>query len=205
VLTKAQAVDYALLEPRSTAHKVEGELKNAQEVFVVNSGTGTLTAGTKRVELSKGMSFIITPDLDFKLTATGNDYMSFYVVTEKLPEGLQPPAELRVVDDRNQPQTTRSWFNQERPLITSADGLSQYGAITSVELKPMAMSQPYSDKKGVEEIWIATDGDVAMLFGKQLRHLPAGTAYRVPSTGLLAHGNINATGKPAHFLYMVSK
>jgi len=157
------------------------------------------------VELSKGMSFIITPDLDFKLTATGKDYMSFYVVIEKLPEGFKPSGELRVVDDRNQPQTTKSWFNQERPLITSADGLSEYGALTSVELKPMAMSQPYSDKKDVEEIWIATDGDVDMLFGKQLRHLPAGTAYRVPSTGLLAHANINATGKPAHFIYMVSK
>ena len=205
VLTKAQAVDYALLEPRSTAHKVEGELKSAQEVFVVNSGTGTITSGTKRVELSKGMSFIITPDLDFKLTATGNDYMSFYVVTEKLPEGFNPLTELQVVDDRSQPQTTKSWFNQEKPLITSNDGLSEYGALTGVELKSMAMSRPYSDAKDVEEIWIATDGDVDMLFGKQLKHLPAGTAYRVPSTGLLAHANINATDKPAHFIYMVSK
>jgi mannose-6-phosphate isomerase-like protein (cupin superfamily) len=205
VLTKAQAVDYALLEPRSTAHRIAGELKDAQEVFVVNSGTGFITSGAKRVELSKGMSFIITPDLDFKLTATGNEDMSFYVVTEKLPDGFKPSTQLQVVDDRNQPQTTNSWFNQERPLITSGDGLSEYGKLTGVELKSMAMSRPYSDAEGVEEIWIATDGDVDMLFGKQLRHLPAGTAYRVPSTGLLAHANINVTGKPAHFIYMVSK
>lgn len=205
VLTKALAVDYALLEPRSTAHKIEDELKDVQEVFVVNSGTGTLTSGGKQVELSKGMSFIITPDLDFKLTATGKDYMSFYVVTEKLPNGFKPSAELKVVDNRNQPQTTKSWFNQEKPLITSSDGLSEYSAVTSVELKSMAMSRPYSDGKDTEEIWIATDADVDMLFGKQLRHLPAGTAYRVPSTGLLAHANINATDKPAHFIYMVSK
>ena len=205
VLTKALAVDYALLEPRSTAHKIEGELKDAQEVFVVNSGTGTITSGAKRVELSKGMSFIITPNLDFKLTTTGTEYMSFYVITEKLPEGFKPSTELQVVDDRNRPQTTKSWFNQEKPLVTSSDGLCEYSALTAVELKSMAMSQPYSNAKDVEEIWIATDGDVDMLFGKQLRHLPAGTAYRVPSTGLLAHANINATDKPAHFIYMVSK
>jgi hypothetical protein len=30
----------------------------------------------------------------------------------------------------------------------------------------MEMSRPYSDAQGVEEIWIATDGDVDMLFGK---------------------------------------
>jgi mannose-6-phosphate isomerase-like protein (cupin superfamily) len=203
VLTHADAVDYAVLEARSTAHKVSGELKNTQEVFVVNSGTGTITCGTKLVELSKGMSFIITPDLDFKLTASANEDMTFYVVTEKLPNGFTPSAELKVSDDRNQPQITKSWYNQERPLI--ADGLSQYTALTSVDLRSMAMSRPYSDAKGVEEIWIATDDDVDMLFGKQLRHLPAGTAYRVPDTGLLAHANINATGKPAHFIYMVSK
>jgi len=32
---------------------------------------------------------------------------------------------------------------------------------------------------------------------------PAGTAYRVPSTGITAHANINASGKPAKFIYMV--
>ena len=48
-----------------------------------------------------------------------------------------------------------------------------------------------------------TDGDVDMLFGKELRKLPAGTAYRVPSTGKTAHANINVSAKTAEFLYMV--
>ena len=68
----------------------------------------------------------------------------------------------------------------------------------------MEMARPYSDGQGVEEIWIATDGDVDMLFGKELRKLPAGTAYRVPSTGKTAHANINMSANPAQFLYMVS-
>ena len=67
----------------------------------------------------------------------------------------------------------------------------------------MAMSRPYSALPGTEEIWIATDGDIDLLLGKQLRKLPAGTAYRVPPTGRTAHANINLSGKPAEFLYMV--
>ena len=43
VLTNAEAVSYVMLEPGSTAHKIDGELKGIQETFVVNSGTGVLT------------------------------------------------------------------------------------------------------------------------------------------------------------------
>jgi mannose-6-phosphate isomerase-like protein (cupin superfamily) len=203
VLTNAQAVSYALLEPGSTAHKIDGELKGIQETFIVNSGSGTISAGDKKAALSKGMAFIITPGLDFKLTATGDKYMSFYVVSEKIRDGIAPKTTLQVVDNRTKPEVTKAWFDKERPLITKEDGLSQYGAINQVTLKSMAMSQPYSDKEGSEEIWVATDGDIDMLFGKELRKLPAGTAYRAPSNGITAHANINVTGKTAGFLYMV--
>jgi mannose-6-phosphate isomerase-like protein (cupin superfamily) len=203
VLVNAEAVSYAMLEPGATAHRLDGELKGIQETFVVNSGTGVITSGSTRVELSKDMAFTITPGLDFRLTATGDKYMTFYVVSEKLTEGSTPKSTLQVVDNRGKSQVTNAWFNKERPLITRDEGLSQYGALTQVELQSMAMSRPYSNAQGVEEIWIATDGDVDMLFGKELRRLPAGTAYRVPATGITAHANINLTGKAARFLYMV--
>ena len=74
---------------------------------------------------------------------------------------------------------------------------------TRVEMNSMTMSRPYSDDPGVEEIWIATEGDTEMLLGKELRKLPAGTAYRVPSTGITAHANINASDRIAKFIYMV--
>ena len=67
----------------------------------------------------------------------------------------------------------------------------------------MTMARPYSADANTEEIWIATDGDVDMLFGKELRKVPAGTAYRIPSTGITAHANINISGQPAGFIYMV--
>jgi mannose-6-phosphate isomerase-like protein (cupin superfamily) len=203
VLVNAEAVSYAMLEPGSTAHSIEGELKGIQETFVVNSGTGVITSGSKKFDLSKDMAFVITPGLDFRLTATGDKYMTFYVVSEKLPQGFTPNAALDVVDDRGKPSVTKAWVDRERPLITKDDGLSQYDALTQVEMKDMAMSRPYSDGPGIEEIWIATEGDSDMLFGKELRKLPAGAAYRVPSTGITAHANINTSGKTVRFIYMV--
>jgi len=205
VLTNAEAVSYAQLEPGSTAHRVEGELKNSQQTFVVNAGAGVITSGSTRVELVKGMAFIISPGLDFRLTATGDQYLTFYVVSEKLPAGFVPRTALEVVDNRGRAQVTNAWVNQERPLISKADGLSQYGAVTQVTLKSMTMSRPYSSGSGAEEIWIATEGDVDLLLGKELRKLRAGTAYRVPSTGITAHANINASGQEARFLYLVKE
>lgn len=204
VLVNAEAVSHAMLEPGFTAHKVEGEMKGIQQTFVVNSGTGTIMSGGKTVNLAKDMSFIVTPGLDFSLTNTGDKYMTFYVVSEKLPEGFTPATTLRVADNRTAARAVNSWVLKERPLITKADGLSQYRAITQADMSAdLAMSRPYSAGKDTEEIWIATDGDLDMLFGKQLRKLPAGTAFRIPSTGLTAQAKINVSGKPAKFLYLV--
>ncbi len=204
VLTHAVAVSYAMLEPGSTAHPVKGDLEGIQQCFVVDSGTGVIKSGSSTFQLSKGKAFIITPGLDFRMTATGNDYMTFYVVSEELPEGFTPKATLDVVDNTAKPQVTRAWWDKDRALIAKADGLSQYEAVNQVEQPPMTMSQPYSDSTGVEEIWIATKGDVDLLMGKQLIKLHAGMAYRVPSTGITAHANINASSTPAEFLYMVT-
>ena len=203
VLTNAEAVSYAMLEPGATAHPIDGELKGIQETFVVNSGTGVIKSGSKSVELAKDMAFIITPGLDYRLTATGEKYMTFYVISEKIPEGVAPKTTLQVADNRGKATTTTAWVDKEHSLITKEDGLLQYGAVNRVEQNGMTMSRPYSDGEGVEEIWIATDGDSDMLFGKELRKLPAGTAYRVPSTGMTAHANINTSGKPTQFLYFV--
>ena len=65
------------------------------------------------------------------------------------------------------------------------------------------MARPTSAAAGTEEIWISTDGDVDMLFGKRLRKLPEGSAYRVPPTGITARAHINVSGKPASFLRVV--
>jgi len=175
-----------------------------QQSFVVNSGTGVIKSGANSYELSKGKAFILAPGMDFTLTATGNNYMTFYVVTQKVPEGLAARTTLQVVDNTTKPQVTEAWYDKDRTLLAKSDGLSRYKGIIQVELPTMAMDRPYSDAPGVEEIWIATEGSIDMLFGKKLRKLTPGTAYRIPSTGLLAKANINVSPKSAEFLYMVS-
>jgi mannose-6-phosphate isomerase-like protein (cupin superfamily) len=203
VLTNATAVSYGMLEPYSKAHAVPAEMAGVQKLFVVNSGDGTITSGGRTVALSRDKAFIVTPGLDYTITA-GSDYMTFYIVSEKLPPGFTPAASLRVIDNRAAATTTRDWVDAERVLVGKSDGLSQYSSVTRVDMPAaMAMARPTSTAAGVEEIWIATDGDIDMLFGKRLRKLPAGTAYRVPPTGITARTHLNVSGKPASFLRLV--
>src|SRR6185295_8153125 len=108
----AEAVSYAQLEPGSSAHNIEGELKGIQQTFVVNSGTGVITSGSKKVELAKDMAFVVAPGLDFRLTATGEKYMTFYVVSEKIPQGFTPKTTLEVVDNRGKATVTKAWVNK---------------------------------------------------------------------------------------------
>lgn len=203
VLTNATAVSFAQLEPGATAHPVAGELDGIQQTFVVDSGAGSVTSGGRTVPLEKGLAFVIAPGADFSLVATGDAYMNFYVVSERIPPGTPLRTTVEVIDNRAAPQVPNSWHDQERPLVTDAHGLLQYDAITQVELGTMAMSRPYSVANGGEEIWIATDGYVDLLIGKELRRLPAGTAYLVPPTGITAHARVNTTDSTARFLYMV--
>lgn len=201
VLTRATAVSFAQLEPRATAHPVGAELDGIQQTFVVDSGTGTITSGGRSVALEKGMAFVIAPGVDFALVATGEAYLNMYVISERIPDGAALRTSVEVIDNRAAPQVANAWHDRERALVS--DGLLQYRAINQVDLGPMAMSRPYSVANGGEEIWIATDGYVDLLIGKELRRLPAGTAYLVPPTGITAHARVNSTNETASFLSVV--
>lgn len=202
VLTNATAVSFAQLEPGARAHPVPGEMSGIQQTFVVDSGAGSITSGGRTVALEKGVAFVIPPDVDFSLVATGDSYMNFYVVSERLSPDTAARSTVEVIDNRAAPRVANSWHDQERPVVTDAQGLLQYRAINDVQLGSMAMSRPYSVASGGEEIWIATDGEVDLLIGKELRRLPAGTAYAVPPTGITAHARVNSTTGTASFLYM---
>lgn len=204
VLQYADAISYATLEPGATARAVKGELANVQQVFYVHSGEGVIKSGNKTVELKKGMAFILTPGLDFTLTATGDKFMTFYVATEKIPSGFTPGKTLVVADNRGEaPFMKVHWANIDRMMISQKDGMCQYNGFTEVKLDAMTMAQPHSHEPGVEEVWIAMDGDLDLLLGKNLRRLPEGTAYRIPSNGKVAHSNINASDGMVKLLHMM--
>lgn len=202
VLSNAVAVTYGLLEPKASAHNTAADPAGVQHTFVVQSGAGSLTYGGRTVALAKDMAFIVPPGADFKVTAAG-DYMTFYIVGERAG-AASPGATVTVVDHRRAETSIRDWTDRARDVVTKADGLSQYASITRVDMPAaLAMSRSTSAPAETEEIWIATDGDIDMLFGKRLRKLSAGTAYRVPPTGITARGHLNASGKPASFLRLV--
>ena len=203
-LQYAEAISYATLEPGATARTQPGKLEGVQQTFLVNSGEGVIISGSKRSELNKGITFILTPGLDFSLTATGCAQLTCYVVTENIPAGFTPNKTLTVVDNRGEaPFMKVHWANIDRTLIGSDDGMCQYGALTEVKLDAMTMAQPHSHEPGVEEVWIAVDGDIELHLGKELRKLPVGTAYRIPSTGKTAHANINASDGMIKLIHMM--
>jgi mannose-6-phosphate isomerase-like protein (cupin superfamily) len=199
VLNQADAVSQAMLEPGSTAHHVDGELKGLQQTLVVASGSGTLLSGGKTTPLARGMAVIVGPDTDFRLTATGKDYMTFYVVSERLAATAPAMPTARVIDHRTAPAPTTDWHNRTRPVATRADGLARYAAIDWIEQQPMSMARPTSAPAGSEEIWITLD-ETEMLLGKQLRKVPAGSAYKVPPTAITARAAINVSARPVGFL-----
>ncbi|MEN9931517.1 MAG: hypothetical protein RIS17_90 [Pseudomonadota bacterium] len=203
VLTAATAVSHAMLEPGSTAHRAEGDPADVQEIFIVESGTGTLRIDGRELALAKGKAFILPAGRDFRLTATGSDYLTFYVIAEKAAPGATAAA-VTLIDHGGERPVVTDWHNQRRPLVTAADGLARLGAIDAVSLPPMAIARAQSSAPGSEDIWIALD-DVDAMIGKQLRTLKAGTAYKVPPTGITARANINLGGKPARFLHITTK
>jgi mannose-6-phosphate isomerase-like protein (cupin superfamily) len=203
VLSNAAMVSYGLLEPYSKAHPVPGETPNIQEIFIVNSGDGVIASGGKTFQLSRDKVIIVPPGVQYTITA-GSDYMTFYIIGEKLPDGFTPAPALSVIDHGKDPAKTADWVDTEHTLASKKDGLSQYSSLTRVDMSSeMAMTRPTSTPPGTEEIWIATDGDVDMLFARRLRKLPAGTAYRVPPTGITATAHINTSGKPASFIRLL--
>lgn len=204
VLTAATAVSQAMLEPGATAHPAEGDARDVQEIFIVAAGTGTLSIAGRTLALAPGQAFILGPGQDFRLTATGNDWLRFHVITEKAAPGATAGTTVSLIDHQGERPVITDWHNQRRPVVTAADGLQRVAAVSAVSLKPMAIARPYSVAPGAEEIWIALD-DTDALIGKQLRRLKAGTAWKVPPTGITASAAINLSDRPARFLHITAR
>ena len=203
VLLHTKAISRATLEPGATA--TPSPLEGVQQVFYVDSGTGVIASGEQATELRKGSSFIIAPDLDFSLRTTSEEPLAMYVVTEKITDGAQTNASLYVTDGFEQPTFMRyHWANIDRPIIGQANGMVAYRGLTAVQLDAMTMAQPHSHGETTEEVWIALEGDIHLLMGKELRVLPVGSAYKVPATGKTAHSNINASQEPVQLIHMMN-
>ena len=94
VLLEQNAISYATLEPGATAKGSANA--GEQQVFYVTGGAGDITTARKTTAIKDGNGFILTPEFEFTLTCTGDEQLTFYVITEPLPDGFEANKELVV-------------------------------------------------------------------------------------------------------------
>lgn len=204
-LVFAKAVSFATLDPGAVASPVTGELDGIQQICVVNSGKGVITSKGKSYQLVRDIAFILPPGLDFEIKTTGDEMLSFYITSEYLDQDFKYNKELVVEDRRNDPTNVNyHWSNIGRSEMLSKAGMCKYTGISYVVLDVMTIAQAHSHLQGVEEIWIALEGDIDVLIGKKLRKLPVGCAYRIPSNGKCAHTNFNASSKKIRLTHQMT-
>ena len=97
VLQNAAAVSHAMLEPGATAHRVVGEPADAAQHVVITAGSGQLEAGGQTLNLSPGKGFTLQPGQAFRLTASGDAWLTAYVITE-WPGPAAPAATVALAD-----------------------------------------------------------------------------------------------------------
>ncbi len=203
VLTGILSVSRATLYARAST--APSTLTGEQQVFYVDSGTGVIRAGKQTVELRPGIGILVPAGLEFVMTNTGDKTLDMYLIAEPLAPGFTPRKDLGVTDEYAQGLSLSvHWSNMDRGLFGKGEGgLSTIRGIGPVMIDAMTMAQPHSHGANVEEIWFALDGDISLLFGKQLRNLPVGTAYRIPPDGMTAHANINASDRPVKLMCII--
>ena len=191
VLTNLQAFSHGVLNTKDSTIPVT--LKDKQEIFYIESGKGTITAGNKTADLYPGVGVIVPPGIEFTIANTCDEPMGMYIFTENIPDGFVPQKEI-VVRDENVIEFASSnvhWSHCYKSLFGRSDGLSTLAGMGPVWFNPMTMGQPHSHGDGVEEIWFALEGDITIMLGKQIRKLPVGSAYKIPPNGLTPHSTIN--------------
>jgi mannose-6-phosphate isomerase-like protein (cupin superfamily) len=201
-LTELNSVSHATLAPHAST--VPAALQGEQQIFFVVSGEGTIRAGSKTAQLRPGIGILLPPGLEFGMSNTGNEFLEMYLVVEPVPPGFTPRKDMGVSDEYTKNiSMSVHWSNMDRDLFTRAEGLSTLEGIGPIMIDAMNMAQPHSHEPGVEEVWFAIEGDIWSLLGKQIRNLPVGTAYRVPSDGMTAHANINLSDRPIKIMWMM--
>lgn len=199
ILVYTNSVSHATLAPRSVT--VPDILDGEQEAIYVVSGVGTITSGGTTDNIGPGSGILIPPGVEFTMTNTGGEPLTMYMLNEPIPDGYTPRETVQVRNKFDGPAGLNvHWSNIDRSIVS---GLANYGGMTSVTLDAMTIAQPHSHGAGVEEIWIAVEGDILLQFGKELRTLPVGSAYKIPDTGITAHANINAGETPINLIHMM--
>ena len=192
VLRFLNSHSYATL-PSHAATKTT-RLDGRQEIYFVESGRGSATAGGETVELYKNIAVLVPANLEFTLKNTGDEPLAMYVISEPTPPGFRPNSKLLVRDENKIPITSSDghWAHIVKTLFVTDDGLGTLQSVLTVTLDPLTMGKPHLvDHDDIEEVWTALDGTSLAFVSNELRRQTPGMAfYHIPDNKT-PHTNIN--------------
>jgi quercetin dioxygenase-like cupin family protein len=203
VLRFINSYRYSTLAPRAAtkATRLDGQ----QEVYWVESGRGTATAGGQTVDLFAHIAILVPANLEFTIKNTGDQPMAMYVINEPIPAGFRPNPNILVRDENKVPITSSDglWAHIVKTLFTTSDGLGTLQTVLSVTLDPLTIGKPHVvDHDDIEEVWTALDGTSLAFVGNSLRRQTPGMSfYHIPDNKT-PHTNINQNeDTQVRFLY----
>ena len=192
VLRYLNSHTYATLAPHATtkATRLDGQ----QEIYFVESGRGSATAGGETVDLYKNIAVLMPANLEFTLKNTGDEPLAMYVVNEPTPPGFRPNSNMLVRDENKLPITSSNglWAHIVKTLFVTQDGLGTLQSVLTVTLDPLTIGEPHIvDHDDIEEVWTALGGTSLAFVSNQLRRQTPGMAfYHIPDNKT-PHTNIN--------------
>ena len=206
VLRFINSYTYATLAPNASTTPML--LDGQQEIYYVESGRGTVSAGGQTTELFQNIAVLMPANLEFTLKNTGDQPLAMYVINEPTPPGFRPNANMLVRDENKIPISGIGfWAHITKPLFVTADGLGTLESVLTVTYDPLTIGKPHpapnEDTSDIEEVWTALYGTSVAMVGNQLREQTPGMALYHPPDNLTPHTNINpSSAYQAKFLYL---
>ena len=206
-IPRAQGLFSALSTPIPNASTTPTRLDGQQEIYYVESGRGTVTAGGQTAEMFQNIAVLMPANLEFTLKNTGDQPLAMYVINEPTPPGFRPNANMLVRDENKTPISGIGfWAHITKPLFVTGDGLATLESVLTVTYDPLTIGKPHpspnEDTSDIEEVWTALYGTSIAMVGNQLRKQTPGMALYHPPDNLTPHTNINSSSEDqAKFLY----
>jgi mannose-6-phosphate isomerase-like protein (cupin superfamily) len=203
VLRYMNSYTYDTLAPQASTKPTK--LDGQQEVYFVESGQGTMTAGGQSADLYRNIAILMPANLEFTIKNTGEQPLAMYVINEPTPPGFRPNTAMLVRDENKIPvsSTTGLWCHIVKPLFDTSDGLGTLQSVLTVTLDPLTIGKPHVvDHTDIEEVWTALYGTSLAFVSNSLRKQTPGMAfYHVPDN-LTPHTNVNQNqDSQVKFLY----
>ena len=185
----------------TTATRLDGQ----QEIYFVESGRGTVTAGGQTAELFQNIAVLMPANLEFTLKNTGDQLLGDVCCQRANAARFPANANMLVRDENKIPISTATslWSEIVKPVFATEDGLGTLESVLTVTFDPLTISKPHVvDHTDIEEVWTELDGtSIAFVSNALSKQTPGMAFYHVPDN-LTPHSTINQNSdSQVKFLY----